>query len=119
MKVDGSKAILSFDHAAGLEARNLVLVPRGDNHKEWRIQEGTAKELTGFTVCGEDKKFYPAKATIQGDTVVVSCDDVAKPVAVRFGSAQHPLCNLYNKAGLPASPFRTDDFPGVTAPKKQ
>jgi len=48
----------------------------------------------------------------------VTCDDVAKPVAVRYGWAQHPVCNLYNKAGLPASPFRTDDFQGLTAPKK-
>lgn len=117
MKIEGNKAVLTFDHADGLETKNLVLVPR-DKHKEWRIQDGTAKELMGFTICGEDKKFHNAKAEIVNGTVVVTCDDVAKPVAVRYGWAQHPVVNLYNKAGLPASPFRTDDFPGVTQPKK-
>jgi len=118
LKVEGNKAVLSFDHVSGgLEAKNIVLVPR-DKHKEWRVQPGSAKELLGFTICGEDKKFHPARAEIVGDKVVVTCDAVAKPVAVRYGWAQHPVVNLYNKAGLPASPFRTDDFPGVTAPKK-
>jgi sialate O-acetylesterase len=75
--------------------------------------------LTGFAVAGEDRKFHNAKAEIVGDTVVVTCEAVAKPVAVRFGWAQHPVVNLFNKAGLPASPFRTDDWPGMTAPKPQ
>jgi sialate O-acetylesterase len=118
MKIEGNKAVLSFDHGDGLTMKNVVLVPR-DRHKEWRVQDGSAKELMGFTMCGEDKKFYPAKAEIVGDKVVVTCDAVTKPVAVRYGWAQHPVCNLYNKAGLPASPFRTDDFPGITVPKKQ
>jgi sialate O-acetylesterase len=118
MKVDGNKAILSFSHiGGGLEAKNLVLTERG-NHKEWRIKEGSAKGLMGFLVCGEDQKFHPAKAEIVGDSVVVTCDEVAKPVAVRYGWANHPECNLYNKAGLPASPFRTDSFPGITQPKQ-
>ena len=65
----------------------------------------------GFTVCGEDKKFHNAKAEIVGDTVVVTCDDVAEPVAVRYGWANHPLATCSTRTGLPASPFRTDDFP--------
>jgi sialate O-acetylesterase len=118
VKIDGSKAVLSFTHlGGGLEARKIELTERPKNHKEWRVKEGSA-ELVGFTVCGEDRKFHPAKAVIQGDTVVVTSEAVTKPVAVRYGWAQHPVCNLYNKTGLPATPFRTDEFAGITAPKK-
>jgi sialate O-acetylesterase len=73
----------------------------------------------GFAVAGEDKKFVWADAAIEGDSVVVSSKEVAKPVAVRYGWADNPDCNLYNKEGIPASPFRTDDWPGVTAPKAE
>jgi sialate O-acetylesterase len=62
----------------------------------------------GFVIAGDDGKFAWADATIDGDTVVVSSPKVAKPVAVRHGWADNPPVNLYNKAGLPASPFRTD-----------
>lgn len=71
-------------------------------------------ELKGFTIAGADHKFHPAKARIVNDKVVVSSEEVPFPVAVRYGWANNPDCNLYNKAGLPASPFRTDDWPGVT-----
>ena len=98
MKVDGNKAILTFDHlGGGLEARG--------------------GKLTGFTVAGADKKFHNAEAVLQGDEVIVSSPQVEKPVAVRFGWANYPVVNLWNKAGLPASPFRTDDFPYTTQPK--
>ena len=91
VKIDGNKAILSFRSVGqGLEAKD--------------------GPLTGFTVAGEDKKFHEAKAEIKGDTVVVTCDQVDKPVAVRFGWTNTPVVNLFNKDGLPASPFRTDDF---------
>jgi sialate O-acetylesterase len=100
---DGNKAVLSFTHVGkGLEAK----------------LEDKSGSLEGFTIAGEDKKFYNAKAEIKGDKVVVTCDKVEKPVAVRYGWANFPVVNLWNKDGLPASPFRTDDFPGITAPKK-
>lgn len=100
LRVKGDQAILSFDHAgSGLEARG--------------------GKLTGFAICGADRKFVWAKAEIMPDnTVVVSSAEVAKPVAVRFGWADYPVVNLWNKDGLPASPFRTDDFPLTTAAKK-
>jgi sialate O-acetylesterase len=73
----------------------------------------------GFTVAGADKVFHHAVARIDGsDTVVVSCPDVSAPVAVRYGWNDYPVVNLANGAGLPASPFRTDDFPMTTQPKK-
>jgi sialate O-acetylesterase len=98
-RINDNKMILSFKSVGkGLEAR-----------------EG---ELMGFTIAGEDKKFYNAKAVIEGNTVVVSCDKVTKPAAVRYGWANCPVVNLWNKDGLPASPFRTDASPGVTADKK-
>ncbi len=98
LKVEGNKAILSFDHVGkGLEARDGA--------------------LKGFAVCGEDRKFVWANAEIVGSTVVVSSPQVAIPVAVRFGWADCPVVNFWNKDGLPASPFRTDDFPMITATK--
>jgi sialate O-acetylesterase len=94
MKIDGNKAILSFTHlGGGLEAKG-----------------GT---LTGFTMAGEDKKFYQATAEIRDDKIIVTCDKVEKPVAVRFGWANYPVVNLWNKGGLPASPFRTDTWEQV------
>jgi sialate O-acetylesterase len=98
MQADGDKAVLSFTHVGkGLECKG--------------------ETLTGFTVAGEDKVFHEAKAEIKGDKVVVTCDKVHKPVAVRFGWANYPVVNLWNKDGLPASPFRTDDWPKEAAPK--
>jgi sialate O-acetylesterase len=73
--------------------------------------------LKGFAIAGEDHKFVKAEAEIEGDTIVVHADQVEKPVAVRYGWANFPVVNLWNKEGLPATPFRTDDFPMVTAPK--
>jgi sialate O-acetylesterase len=98
LKIDGNKAIVSFTSVgAGLEAKG--------------------EKLTGFALAGADKVFHHATATIEGDKVVVTCDKVKEPVAVRFGWANYPVVNLWNKDGLPATPFRTDDFPMVTAPK--
>ncbi|HIA48290.1 MAG TPA: sialate O-acetylesterase [Candidatus Hydrogenedentes bacterium] len=74
--------------------------------------------LTGFAVAGEDGKFYWAEAEIKGKRIVVSSDTVPAPIAVRYGWANNPDCNLYNEAGLPASPFRTDDWQLTTYNKK-
>ena len=100
MKAADGKIILRFDHVGkGLEAR--------------------AGELKGFAICGEDGKFVWAKAEIMPDnTVAVSSAEVTKPVAVRFGWADYPVVNFWNKDGLPASPFRTDNLPLTTAAKK-
>lgn len=70
--------------------------------------------LKGFAIASADKKFYWAQAAIEGSKVVVWSDDVKEPVAVRYAWANNPVCNLYNKAGLPASPFRTDNWKGIT-----
>lgn len=92
MKVTGSTIRVTFDHAEG------GLVAKG----------GTLK---WFAISGADKKFVWADAKIRGDTVVVSSPQVPQPVAVRYAWADNPEgCNLYNQAGLPASPFRTDDW---------
>lgn len=97
MKVDGSRVILSFDSVGeGLDARG--------------------GELTGFSICGKDRKFVPAKAEIVGETVIVSAEGIAEPIAVRYGWKNYPVVNLFNKNGLPATPFRTDDFPLTSAP---
>ena len=103
LKVEGNKAILSFDHAAGGLLVGHFSMPGAES-------VGKGNKLVGFTIAGEDKVFHPATATIEGETVAVWSDQVPKPVAVRFGWVDFPVDNLFNKAGLPASPFRTDKF---------
>jgi sialate O-acetylesterase len=125
MKVEGNKAILSFNHVGGgLVAKELERTLERKDDKTgkvkgaWRVKEGSSgAKLVGFTVCGKDRKFHNAEARIEEDRVVVTCDQVAEPVAVRYGWADHPLCNLFNLDGLPATPFRTDspDLTGGSA----
>jgi sialate O-acetylesterase len=89
MKVVGNEIVLTFAKHSG------PLVAKGD-------------ALEHFTVAGADKKFHPATARIEGDTVIVSSDAVPAPVAVRYAWAGNPEgANLFNAAGLPASPFTT------------
>jgi sialate O-acetylesterase len=107
MMVDVDRAVLTFDHVGG------GLVGRYGPQ-----QFNATGAIVGFEVCGDDQVFYPAKARIEGSAVVVTSGKVAKPTAVRFGWKNYPVVNLYNKEGLPAVPFRTDDFPLTTAPKK-
>jgi sialate O-acetylesterase len=99
MKVRNGKAILSFTQTGG------GLVER-------------AGKLTGFAIAGADRKFVWADARIKGKRVIVTNPQVLQPVAVRFGWADYPVVNLWNVDGLPATPFRTDDFPMITAPKR-
>jgi sialate O-acetylesterase len=74
-----------------------------------------AGRVDGFAVAGNDHKWVWADAKITGkDQVEVHSEKVAEPVAVRYAWADNPVCNLYNTAGLPVTPFRTDDWPGVT-----
>ena len=89
LTVHGSQAVLQFTHAG-----SGLMVKSGD--------------LKSITIAANDGQFLPAKAEIVGDTVVVMSDQVTQPVAVRHGWDNVPDVNLYNQAGLPASPFRTD-----------
>jgi len=100
MEKKDNKIVLSFDHVGD------GLVAKG------------GEPLKGFSIAGADHKFVWADAKIEGDKIVVSSEKVADPVAARYAWADNPVCNLYNKADLPASPFRTDTWPGVTADKK-
>ncbi|QDU59866.1 hypothetical protein Pan216_06990 [Planctomycetes bacterium Pan216] len=77
------------------------------------------REVLGFTIAGSDRKFVNANAKVVGpDKVEVWSDQVKDPVAVRYAWADNPICNLYSNQGLPVTPFRTDDWPGVTIDKK-
>jgi sialate O-acetylesterase len=96
MTVRGSEATLTFDNVRG-------------GLKTW---DGGA--VKGFAIAGADYKFVWADARISGDSVVVSSTEVPNPVAVRYGWADNPECNVYSGVNLPLSPFRTDDRPGVT-----
>jgi len=95
MTFEGSALRLAFDHVdGGLEARGGA--------------------LAGFTIAGQEREFHPAEARIEDGTVVVWSDHVPEPRAARYAWADSPQANLYNASGLPASPFRTDDWPGLT-----
>ncbi len=74
--------------------------------------------LKGFAIAGLDHQFHWAEARIVGNDVLVYSDEVSNPIAVRYAWAANPVCNLYNGAGLPASPFRTDDWIGISYGKK-
>ncbi len=77
-----------FDHAQGLQAKGA--------------------EVQGFEIAAADGKFIPAAARIEGSSVVVFSPSLESPISVRYGWANAPKCNLFNRAGLPASPFRSD-----------
>ena len=96
MKVEGDKIRLFFDYVGG------GLVEKSG-------------PLTDFTIAGADRNFVKAKAEIDGDTIVVASRKVKKPIAVRFAWSNTAVPNLFNREGLPASSFRTDAWPGVTA----
>jgi sialate O-acetylesterase len=71
--------------------------------------KGAKGAVATCVVAGADRKFVPAQARVEGDTLVVSAPDVPAPRAVRYAWSDNPAgCNLYNADGLPASPFRTD-----------
>jgi sialate O-acetylesterase len=98
-----------------VEGNKIVVTFETGEHAEGALKAFDKNELMGFTIAGEDKKFVPAQAKIIGNNQVeVWSDAVAKPVAVRYAWANNPVCNLENRAGLPASPFRTDKWPGIT-----
>lgn len=99
MSVEGSRIRLRFtDTGSGMMAK----------------ENGS---LSGFAIASADKKFVWADAKIDGEEIVVWSGQAENPIAVRYGWANNPDCNLYNKEGLPASPFRTDDWDGVTKGK--
>lgn len=98
MAIENDKIRINFDHVGGgLQASG---------------------PLNGFTIAGPDHVFVPAEARIEGESVVVSAPGIEHPVAVRYAWADNPETGLYNRAGLPASPFRTDDWEGKTFGKK-
>ncbi len=98
MKIEGNKVSISFTHTGkGL------------------MTKASDEQLKGFEIAGSDKQFFPATATIEGDKVIVSSDKVSAPASVHFGWADDAgICNLFNKDGFPASPFRTDNWSGKT-----
>jgi sialate O-acetylesterase len=102
MKIEGDKIVLNFKSVGG------GLLAKNDKYGY----------LRGFSIAGEDKQFKWAKAIIEGDKVIVTCNQIKNPVAVRYAWADNPDdANLYNAEGLPASSFRTDNWKGMTEGK--
>jgi sialate O-acetylesterase len=101
LEIKDGKATITFDNANG------------------GLRPFDVQEVKGFTIAGEDKVFHNAQAKVTGgNTVEVWSDEVKEPVAVRYAWANNPICNLYDNLTLPACPFRTDDWPGVTVNNK-
>jgi sialate O-acetylesterase len=88
---NGGEVVIHYDHVGG------GLTAHGD-------------ELRGFALAGPDRVFHWAEAEIRGDAVVLTSDEVDAPISSRYGWANNPIGNLYNEAGLPAFPFRTDHW---------
>ena len=84
------------------------------DHTTGGLKTNDGAPVTGFAIAGPDHVWHWATATIDGNSVIVSSDKVKFPVAVRYAWADNPACNLYNGANLPAFPFRTDCWNGVT-----
>ena len=120
MNIEGGTIRLAFHHVAGgLVAREVPAtydVMRSANKTAPLVRNRPGSQLEGFAICGTERNWVWADAKIDGDSVVVWSDQVPAPVAVRYGWADNPTCNLFNQAGLPTSPFRTDDFPSTTQP---
>jgi len=103
-KVEGDSIRLSFNYVG----KGLMVGKKTGLEPTMEVKAG---KLSHFAIAGEDKKWFWAEATIDGETVVVKSSDVPKPVAVRYGYTMNPAkANLYNKEGIPASPFRTDGW---------
>lgn len=101
MEKQAGKVILSFEHLSG----------------GWRPFD--INEPRGFTIAGEDKKFVHAQAKIVSDgRIEVWSEAIKQPMSVRYAWADNPVCNMFSGAGLPLTPFRTDDWPGVTINSK-
>jgi sialate O-acetylesterase len=94
-EIDGSQIRIRFDGTDG------GLVVHGD-------------KLAEFSIAGEDRQWHWADAKIVDGVVVVSSPEVSAPMAVRYAWQGNPVATLFNGAGLPAAPFRTDDWPGIT-----
>ncbi|HEX4758176.1 MAG TPA: sialate O-acetylesterase [Terracidiphilus sp.] len=119
---NGSAMRIHFKFADG----GLVAAPIPATYKEKStyttslplVRNSPKSELEGFQICGTDHRWVWANAKIKDDTILVSSPQIKDPVAVRYGWANNPTVNLYNGAGLPADPFRTDDFPAATRDAK-
>ena len=122
VKFENGKAIVSFKHTEGGLVANPVpdtqILDFSKNLVAPLVRNSPTSQLEGFAICGEDKNWVWADAKIEGETVLVWSSTVATPVAVRYGWASNPTCNLYNGSELPASPFRTDNYPEITRSSK-
>lgn len=121
-RVEDGRVRITFSGAVGgLVAKPppATYAPRSTVNRVLPLElHSPGSELQGFVICGADRNWRWAQARIDGDSVLVWSPEVPAPVAVRYAWSGNPTCNLYDGAGLPASPFRTDDFPLGTRNEK-
>lgn len=114
----GERLVAAGPIYKSMETKADSIVLSFENSEDGLVAGG-GEPLHYFAIAGADRRFVWADARIEGNKVVVFNSHIPHPVAVRYAWASNPQgCNLYNKAGLPASPFRTDDWPGLTFNKK-
>ncbi len=115
-QIVGSTIRVRFSDVAG----GLRVIPSGDfagdryGIRNERVEKAESGVLSGFQIAGPDRVWHWAEARIEGDGVVVWSEKVPHPLAIRYAWSANPVCNLFNSEGLPAWPFRTDDWPGLT-----
>ena len=103
-KLPGSAPVYNSYNVEGSKARIRFTIPAiGEKF----MQDADVK---GFTIAGPDHVFHPAQARTEGDEVIVSCPEVAIPIAIRYGWADNPECTLRTPTGLHVAPFRTDNW---------
>ena len=105
-RVVGSEMRIAFDSVG----KGLMIGVKRVTDLDDPAPAEAGSALKGFAIAGADRRWYRAEARIEGAEVVVSAREVASPVAVRYAFTGAPEANLYNRDGLPASPFRTDDW---------
>ena len=103
----------SYDRAIFSEDQALVFM----KHAVFGMKTADGGPVKGFQIASADRRWVWAEATISGNSLVVKAPGVKNPVAVRYAWADNPEANLVNDENLPACPFRTDDWKGVTGPK--
>ncbi len=119
MSYEGNAIRIHFRHAeGGLVSHSIPStynkIPDDSSTSTPIPINSPGSDLQGFVICGSDGVWKWATAKIDGESVLVSADGISSPWHVRYAWAQNPICNLYNREGLPAEPFRTDNFAGTS-----
>lgn len=108
----GEDLVTRGPHISDVVFTQDVVTVKFDGAEDGLVLMGDPRKV--FSIAGEDRLFWWADMKMAGNTAILHSSNVSHPVAVRYNWADYPLAFLYNRAGLPAEPFRTDNWPGLT-----